>query len=168
MTRWQIAVVSLLFLAVLGQPAAAQEQIGLQLGTSPQPIQIEDLEGAAVDLGEYYGKKPLLLEFWATWCPQCKALEPELEAAHARFAEDVEFLIVAVAVNQSLRRVRRHVEEHEMPGRMLWDGDGAAVRAFQAPSTSYVVILDEEGKVAYTGVGGDQEIEAALAKVVGR
>jgi thiol-disulfide isomerase/thioredoxin len=163
-----LAVASLALFAALARPAAAQDQIGLPLGTSPQPVQIEDLQGATVDLGEHYGNKPVLLEFWATWCPQCKALEPELEAAHARFGEDVEFLIVAVAVNQSLRRVRRHVEDHEMPGRMLWDGEGAAVRTFEAPTTSYVVILDGEGKVAYTGVGGDQEIEAALAKVVGR
>jgi hypothetical protein len=36
-----------------------------------------------------------------------------------------------------------------------------------APTTSYVVILDAEGRVAYTGSGGDQEIAAALARVVG-
>jgi TATA-box binding protein (TBP) (component of TFIID and TFIIIB) len=41
------------------------------------------------------------------------------------------------------------------------------VRAFQAPSTSYVVLLDASGKVAYTGVGADQDIEAALQRVVG-
>ena len=82
--------------------------------------------------------------------------------------QEVEFLIVAVAVNQTRRRVGRHAAEHEMPGRILWDGEGAAVRAFMAPSTSYVVVLDADGKVAYTGLGDDQDIEAAIAKAMGR
>jgi uncharacterized UPF0146 family protein len=48
----------------------------------------------------------------------------------------------------------------------LWDGNGAAVRAFKAPSTSYIAVLDGKGKVVYTGVGEDQDIEAALRRAV--
>ena len=40
------------------------------------------------------------------------------------------------------------------------------MRAFQAPSTSYVAVLDASGKVVYTGVGEDQDIEAVLAKTI--
>jgi predicted transcriptional regulator len=74
--------------------------------------------------------------------------------------------VVAVAVNQSKNTVRRHLEQHPMPFRFLWDGNGAAVRAFQAPSTSYIAVLDAKGRVVYTGVGADQDIEAALQKTV--
>jgi thiol-disulfide isomerase/thioredoxin len=145
------------------------QDIGLPIGSTPSAVQIEDLEGNAVDLGDYVGAgKPVLVEFWATWCPNCKALEPQLRAAHEEYGDEVEFLIIAVAVNQSLRRVRQHTEENEMPGRVLWDGDGKAVRAFSAPATSYIALLDAEGKVVYTGLGKDQDIEAALQNVVGR
>jgi uncharacterized membrane protein YeiH len=48
---------------------------------------------------------------------------------------------------------------------VLWDGRGAAVRAFRAPATSYVVVLDAAGRVVYTGIGADQDIEMALALV---
>jgi hypothetical protein len=75
---------------------------------------------------------------------------------------------VAVGVNQSPRSIRRHLTRHELPGRLLWDGKGSAVRAFQAPSTSYVVALDASGTVVYTGLGGDQDIEAAAARALGR
>ena len=53
-----------------------------------------------------------------------------------------------------------------MPFTFLWDANGAAVRAFQAPSTSYIAVLDAKGKVVYTGVGEDQDIEAALRRAV--
>jgi TATA-box binding protein (TBP) (component of TFIID and TFIIIB) len=52
-----------------------------------------------------------------------------------------------------------------MPYPYLWDVNGNAVRAFQAPTTSYVVVLNAEGKVVYTGVGSDQDLDAALARV---
>ncbi len=143
-------------------PVQAQDQIGIARGETPAAVELEDTEGVLVDLGDYIGEKPVLIEFWATWCSNCKALEPQMLAAHEKYGGEVEFLIVAVAVNQSLRRIRRHVEDHEMPGLVLWDGEGSAVRAFMAPATSYIVVLDESGVVVYTGLGSDQDVEAAV------
>jgi thiol-disulfide isomerase/thioredoxin len=171
MTRWPSA--ALLTASLLGSAAVpklqAQEQIGIAIGATPAAVVLEDLDGNPVDLADYIGGgKPLLLELWATWCPLCKALEPRMDAAYARYGDQVQFFVVAVAVNQSKRRVRRHVERHALPGRVLWDTEGRAVRAFMAPSTSYVVVLDGEGRVAYTGVGEDQDLEAALESVLKR
>ncbi len=55
-----------------------------------------------------------------------------------------------------------------MPFPILWDTDGRATRAFQAPSTSYVAVLDAKGRVVYTGTGADQNIEEAVKRAVGR
>jgi len=149
------------------QPLAAQE-IGLPLGTKPQAVVIEDLAGAPVDLVEIIGKKPALVEFWATWCSVCAALQPRLEAAAAKYGEEVEFLVVAVAVNQTKRSIERHLASKPIPGRVLWDTDGRATRAFLAPTTSYVVVLDGAGRVVYTGAGDDQDLEAAVARALER
>lgn len=168
--RWPwVAALAVALSAAVARPAPAQQdQLGIAVGAVAPTVELDDLDGNPVDLGAFIGKKPVLLEFWATWCPVCEALEPRMNAAYAKYGGEVEFFIVAVAVNQSLRRVRRHVEDHEMPGRVLWDADGRAVRAFMTPSTSYVVILDATGKVAYTGVGEDQDIEAAVKEALGR
>jgi len=143
-----------------------QEIIGIPVGESPPAVTIENLNGDSVALSQWIGKKPVIIEFWATWCPICAELLPRMEAAQRKFGDRVEFLIVAVAVNQSKNSVRRHLERHPMPFTFLWDGNGAAVRAFQAPSTSYIAVLDAKGRVVYTGVGADQNIEAALEKTV--
>jgi thiol-disulfide isomerase/thioredoxin len=147
--------------------AQDEETLGIALGATPPSVQIEDLDGKPVDLSTYVGKRPVLVEFWATWCPLCKALLPRMEAVHRTYGDRVQFLVVAVAVNQSKSVIRRHQADHPMPFPILWDTNGRATRAFQAPSTSYVVVLDAKGKVVYTGSGSDQDIEGAVKKALG-
>jgi thiol-disulfide isomerase/thioredoxin len=142
-----------------------QDVIGIPLGQTPPAVTLESLNGDSVSLARWIGKKPVIVEFWATWCPICEELLPRMEAAQKKFGDRAEFLVIAVAVNQSKNSVRRHLDKHPMPFTILWDANGAAVRAFQAPSTSYVAVLDAKGLVVYTGVGENQDIEAALEKV---
>lgn len=142
--------------------ARAQDDLGIPVGTAAKPVTIEDLDGQPVDLAQFIGKKPVLVEFWATWCPLCASLEPQLAAAQKQYGGQVEFIAVAVAVNQSKGNIKRHLVRHPLPVRVLWDTNGNAVRAFQAPSTSYIVTLDATGRVRYTGAGEDQDIEAAV------
>jgi len=153
---------ALLSCLLVSAPLRAQD-VGLPIGTKPPAVTVADLDGKPVVLAQLIGNKPALIEFWATWCPRCQALEPRLKAAHERYGKRVSFIAVAVAVNETPASVRRHLVERPMPFPFVWDSGGNAVRAFQAPTTSYLVILDSAGKVAYTGVGEDQDIDQALA-----
>jgi peroxiredoxin len=162
-TKYGLAVVA----ALVAPVALSAQDIGLPLGTKAPAVTVQDLDGNAVDLGRYIGKQPVLLEFWATWCPLCKALEPALKAAHGRYGATVQFVAVGVGVNESPASIKRHLADHPLPFPVLFDASGAAVRAYQAPTTSYIVVLDRTGKVTYTGAGTDQDIGAALRQVVG-
>jgi thiol-disulfide isomerase/thioredoxin len=148
-------------------PVAAQD-VGLDIGAVPDNVQIQDLDGNAVALSQYVGRKPVLIQFWATWCPLCSELEPKIEAVRRQHGDALEVLVIAVGVNQTPRSIRRHIERHAPPGLMLFDPRGVATRAFKAPTTSYVVALDAGGRVVYTGVGADQDIAAAAACAVRR
>jgi thiol-disulfide isomerase/thioredoxin len=168
------AIVRLLVIAFLvgvlaapTSPVLAQEtRIGIERGSVPDSFVLTDVRGGEVDLGESLGHGPVLLEFWATWCENCEALHPRMLEAHERFGDRVAFFAIAVAVGQSERRVRGHLDRHPVPYPTLWDGRGEAVRAFETPATSYVVIVDAAGKVAYTGLGRDQDIDAAIRAVL--
>lgn len=151
-----------------GATTVHAQDVGLPIGTTPEAAQVEDLEGNTVDLAQFVGKgKPAVFEFWALWCELCEALEPRLQTAKQKFGDRVEYAIVGVAINQTPRRIQRHLEDHTPVGPVYYDRRGEAVRAFMAPTTSYVVILDAAGKVAYTGTGGDQPIVETLERLLG-
>jgi peroxiredoxin len=157
----------MLALGLLVPAALGAQDIGLPVGTRAPVVTVQDLDGKPVDLSRYIGLRPVVLEFWATWCPLCAALEPSLKAAHATYLDRVQFLAIAVAVNETPRSIRRHLAEHPLSFPVLYDADGAAVRAYQAPTTSYIVVLDGAGKVVYTGAGAEQDIAAVLKRVAG-
>lgn len=147
-------------------PAQAQFDVGIPVGTAAPTVVINDLDGKPFDLADVVGKKPVFIEFWATWCERCEALLPRVKAAHAKYGDQVAWLGVNITVNQSVSRVRRYLETHAPPFVTLYDTKGAAVRAYDAPTTSFVVILDRLGKVIYADSGGDQDLDSPLARAV--
>jgi thiol-disulfide isomerase/thioredoxin len=147
----------------IATPAAAQD-LGIEVGSRAPAVIVNSLDGKQVDLGKYIGKTPMLIEFWATWCENCRELMPTLLEAEKRFGKKVKFVALAVAINQSPERVRRFIVAHPLPHETFYDTDGRAAGAFDAPATSYVVVLDKTGRVVYTGLGGKQNLEAALKK----
>jgi thiol-disulfide isomerase/thioredoxin len=151
---------------VLGSQLQAQE-IGLEIGSVGPAAAVETLDGKPIDLSTWVGKKPVVMEFWATWCPNCEQLEPTMKAMHTKYGDRVAFVGVAVSVNQSPARVKAYVEKHALPWEQVFDRKGNASGAYDAPATSYVVVLDKAGKVVYTGLGGRQDLEPAIRKALG-
>ncbi|HEX3235941.1 MAG TPA: TlpA disulfide reductase family protein [Gemmatimonadales bacterium] len=147
------------------RPAGAQT--GIAVGDKAPVVTVQDLDGNRVDLGRWIGKKPVFLEFWATWCTNCAELLPTVKAAAARYGAKVEFLGMNVTTNQTLARVRRYRDTEKPPYRPLWDEGKTSLKAYQVPGTSYVVIIDAKGKVIYTGFGGKQDFADALKRVAG-
>lgn len=143
------------------------QETGLPVGAkAPASTIVETLDGKSFDIGQYVGKTPMLIEFWATWCPNCKQLEPSMVDAAKRYGSKVKFIGVAVSVNQSPERVKLYAEKHGLPLEVYFDRKGTATDAYDAAATSYVVVLDKTGTVVYTGLGGTQNIETAVKKAL--
>ncbi len=154
-------------LVMMSAVALEAQDTGLPIGTVAPAAALETLTGEAANLSSVIGNgKPTLIEFWATWCSNCRQLEPALVAAQRSYGDRVRCVAVAVSVNQSSERVRRYVTEHLQGFTHFYDRRGTAVTNYDVPATSYVVILDKDGKVIYGGVGGDQDIARALAAAV--
>ena len=161
--RWTTAVAAVFALSAMPQVGRAQE-LGIEIGSTAPAAKVHTLDGKESDLSQYVGKSPVLMEFWATWCENCKELEPKLLAAAKKFGTQVKFVGVAVSVNQSPERVKAFIAKHGIPGDQFFDTRGNATGAYDVPATSYVVVLNKAGKVVYTGLGGKQDLEAAIKK----
>jgi thiol-disulfide isomerase/thioredoxin len=154
-------------MAIAPTTARAQDS-GIMLGTEAPAAAVSTLDGKAANLSQHIGKGPVVMEFWATWCPVCKELEPAMAQLTAKYAGKVDFVNVAVSVNQTPALVQRYVTNHKMGGAQYYDTKGDATGVYDVPATSYVVVINKAGKVVYTGVGGDQgpKIEAAIKKLL--
>ncbi len=150
---------------LLTSPLAAQD-LGIKVGAKAPGGPIETLDGKTTDLGTVIAGKPTVLEFWATWCGNCKQLEPAMLAAHTKYGDRVQFIAVAVSLNQTVERVKGYQERFKLPFTFLYDRRGDVSEAYDAPATSYVVVIDAAGTVVYTGVGGTQNLDAAIAKAL--
>ena len=150
-------------IALTSRGATAQDG-GIALGAEAPAARVVTLDGKSVDLADYYNGKPVVLEFWATWCPLCKKMEPAIEAARQRHGGDVVFVSIGVTANQTAERQREYADRQHLSGKFVFDVDGAAIKAFSVPHTSYIVVIDKARRVVYTGVGGDQDIEAAIKR----
>ncbi|HEV7389274.1 MAG TPA: TlpA disulfide reductase family protein [Gemmatimonadaceae bacterium] len=166
MMRFSRLFLATVLLSPLVTDVTRAQDLGIDVGAKAPAVSVQSLDGKDIPLGNYIGKTPVLIEFWATWCPNCRELMPTLLDAEKKYGKQVKFMAIAVAINQSPEKVRRWLAAHPLPHDTYYDLDGKAAGAFDAPATSYVVVLDKSGKVVYTGLGGKQDLEGAIKKAL--
>jgi len=103
--------------------------------------------------GQYLAKykeenKPLVVHFWATWCPTCK-----LEASNIESISK-EYSVVTVAVNSgSQKNIQTFMAEHSLSYRVINDSRGTLAKQFGIEVYPTTLIYDKSGKLKFTEVG---------------
>lgn len=152
--------------AITLSATAGAQDLGIKVGAKAPSGMLETLDGKKVNIGSWIGKQPVLIQFWATWCGNCKALEPQLRNAAAKYRGKVNIVGVAVSYNQSPERVKLFARKHGLTHTILYDRAGDVSEAYDAPATSYIVVINRQGTVVYTGLGADQDIDKAIKKAL--
>lgn len=136
----------------------------LQLGKA-EDFTLVDLEGNKVSLSDFKGKK-IFLNFWATWCPPCKAEMPEIEKVYQE-TKDSDLVILAVEIGEPLDKVKTFINKNNYNFKVLLDLDQSVATTYGilAIPTSY--FIDEEGNVVSKRVGGMnyEEMKEYIAKL---
>jgi len=129
--------------------------LGFQLPEKTLPaldFELEDLDGNLISLSSMRGKV-VFLNFWATWCPPCRAEMPSMEELYNRFASR-DFEIVAVDLQEKNKQVRKFVDDNGLTFKILLDKNGSTGTAYGARSIPTTYIIDRDGSVLARTLGG--------------
>lgn len=166
---------SLLFIILLliGTAAGCESQ-ALSQATLPAPwaghpapdFTLTDLEGRQWTLSELQGK-PVVLNFWATWCLHCRREMPAIGAVYERFV-DQGFVVVAVDVLESHDRAAAFAEELGLTFPVLLDSNGKVADAYRVRFIPTSFFVDKEGFISdkHTGPMTEETIEKYLMKIL--
>ena len=116
----------------------------------PADFTLQGLDGQPVSLSRYLGKKPVLLVFWATWCPECKAAIPKINALHGGPAGET-MQILALDFREKREKVAATVKSRDIRYPVLLDERGQVARAFAVVGIPTYVLIGRDGTVVYRG-----------------
>jgi len=132
----------------------------------PAPeIVLGTLDGQTVRLSDFRGK-PVIVNFWATWCPPCRAETPELQALHRELGDKVVLLGVNVT-SQDNGDVAGFVREFGVTYPILMDVDGKAFQDYNILGLPTTIFIDRNGIVneVFTGAVNKAYIESKLPEL---
>lgn len=119
-------------------------------------LALSNLAGESVSLSDFRGT-PLLINFWATWCPPCLNEMPLLEEYAQRY--DGELTILAINAGEDEDLVRAFITEHDLALNFLLDPDNSAARHFRVYGYPTSLFFDEDAVLQATFIGElDEEL----------
>jgi len=106
---------------------------------------IKDLAGKNISLSAFKGKV-VLLNFWATWCPPCRAEMPALNKLY-REKKNRGLEIIAVSTDRSVSSVKDFLEKHKVDFPILFDEDHTAAKLYRVFSMPTTFLIDRNGTI---------------------
>ena len=142
------------------QPAAPTDAATDDAGETaadadPAPeFTVYDAQGNEVKLSDFRGR-PVIVNFWASWCPPCKAELPYFEAAYQQYGDRIVFLMVDLADGSSETQESgaRYVTESGYTFPVYFDLSGSASNAYQLYSIPQTVAVDADGNITFSQIG---------------
>ena len=165
----KMVLLALIFVALLLGAKRLYETLGsqVQLDTlatqATQPVEagetepakqlapdftVYDLEGNAYKLSDFRGK-PVILNFWATWCGYCKMEMPDFNEKYQKYGEEIHFLMVNVTdgAQETVETASAFVAEEGYSFPVYYDTTLEAASSYPTSGLPVTFIIDEEGAV---------------------
>jgi peroxiredoxin len=161
-TAWRMLMGALLVLGI-GWTAASRvtgEQVAARSERSPSPqagfaapdFTLETLDGKTVSLSDLRGQA-VLINFWATWCPPCRAEMPAIQQVYEQY-RDQGFTVLAVDLQEGDAQVAAFVEELGLTFPILMDREGTVAGRYQVKALPSTFFVDREGVIQEVTLGG--------------
>lgn len=110
----------------------------------------KDMNGTMIELSAIIGKKPVMLIFWASWCPNCIREVPKINTLVKKYrGQGMEFIGINVGYNDSEKKARRFMDKTEMAYPVIFDNEGAISSQYSIQGVPTIVIADKKGIVVF-------------------
>jgi len=123
---------------------------GNQPGLKASDFTLIDLEGNSVSLSSYRGK-PVLLNFWASWCGPCVIEMPEIERLGKEMGDQIQ--IIGINLEESSSLAKAFVESNGLTWTCLLDETGEVGRYYAVSAIPTSIFINAEGIIARRNVG---------------
>lgn len=135
------------------QHVSAKVEEGIKEGDLAPDFTLQTLSGEEVKLSDYRGK-PVFLNFWATWCPPCKAEMPHMQEFYEENQSQAEVLAVNLTSNESsINTVEKFAEQYNITFPILLDINGEQAEKFATITIPTTYIIDKNGIIKQRKVG---------------
>jgi len=142
--------------------------IGWSVGNLAPEIKLKDLKDDTVHLDDFRGK-PVLINFWATWCRPCRIEMPIIEKKYRQYEDTQKFVVLAIDVKDDagVDAVRRFLGELSLTFPVVLDTDGSAETAYNVRGLPTSFFVDRKGVIRAARVGSmnQDDIEQQLQKI---
>lgn len=131
----------------------SSETTGLAVGDMAPDFELETLGGETVRLSDYRGQR-VFVNFWATWCPPCRAEMPDMQELYEK--QEVPFEILAVNLTKSEQNeenVPAFVEDFGLSFPILLDTASAAAGQYNVKAVPASYMIDTDGRISFVAPG---------------
>ena len=138
----------------------AEPKTGIMVGEKMPSFTVTNSAGEPISISP--GSGPIVLNFWATWCPPCRAELPEL----AKFAQRQEGVVAfwGIDLQESPQTVEAFLDEMQIVLPVVYDRDGKAARTFAVRYIPTTIVADAQGIILFrkSGPVTEEELNSVL------
>ncbi|MFV1972730.1 MAG: peroxiredoxin family protein [Thiohalobacterales bacterium] len=159
-------IILLLLIAVAGPGLADQTLAPVSPGVQAPEFALQDTNGKTHRLSDYRGK-PVIINFWATWCPPCREEIPSMNRAW-RILENEDIAMLAINMGEDEDTIFIFTADYPADFTILMDRDGAVIEQWPVKGLPTTYVVAPDGTIAYRAIGSREwDGEELLEKIRG-
>jgi thiol-disulfide isomerase/thioredoxin/outer membrane lipoprotein-sorting protein len=135
-------------------------------GTVAPSLTLHAADGSSVSLASFRGK-PVLIDFWATWCGPCMKALPSTEKLYQEMA-DKGIVMLSVDEDREADKAKEFWAKHKEPWPDFHDDNWETEHALGSSAIPYFVLIDPSGKITFTHTGGGEATESLLRGAISK